>query len=186
MKLLRANPAPNVEGIDALPGRSNYFIGPDPAAWRTGISHYARVAYRQVYPGVDLLYYGNGGRLEFDFVVSPGTDPGLIRLRFDGARRIRLERSGDLLLKAAPCGSGFATKLNTGDSALVYSTYLCSRTAHGIAVDAFGNAYTTGYAFSVLPPYDAFVKKLNPAGSALAYSVVLSGSGGTTLARASR
>jgi hypothetical protein len=81
MQLAGANPQPQVEGIEELPGKVNYFIGNDPAQWRTSIPTYAKVNYRNVYPGVDLVYYGNQRQLEYDFVVAPGTDPGVIQLR---------------------------------------------------------------------------------------------------------
>jgi hypothetical protein len=80
MKLLGANTAARGVGLDELPGKSNYFIGNDPKKWRTNGPTYARVRYEVVYPGVDLVYYGNQGRLEYDFVVAPGADPGAIRL----------------------------------------------------------------------------------------------------------
>lgn len=72
MTLVGANSAPPVVGQDELPGKSHYLIGNDPRKWRTDISHYAKVKYEGVYPGVDLLYYGNQGQLEYDFVVSAG------------------------------------------------------------------------------------------------------------------
>jgi hypothetical protein len=59
-------------GLEKLPGISNYFIGNQPANWRTHVSQYARIQYEGVYPGIDLVWYGSQGRLEFDFVVSPG------------------------------------------------------------------------------------------------------------------
>jgi Beta-propeller repeat/Abnormal spindle-like microcephaly-assoc'd, ASPM-SPD-2-Hydin/Cep192 domain 4 len=81
MQLIGANPNPTAGGIDALPGKSNYFIGNDPGKWRTNVPTFARVKFRGVYPGVDLAYYGNqGGQLEYDFVVAPGADPRAIRL----------------------------------------------------------------------------------------------------------
>ena len=69
MKLVGANPAPQMVGLDKLPGESNYFIGNDPKNWHTSIPTYAKVRYQDVYPGVDMLYYGNQGQLEYDFVV---------------------------------------------------------------------------------------------------------------------
>ena len=84
LKLLRANPAAKVTGLDELPGKSNYFIGNDPKKWRTHVPTYGRVRYENVYPGVDLVYYGNkGGQLEYDFVVAPGADLGPIALAID-------------------------------------------------------------------------------------------------------
>jgi hypothetical protein len=80
MKLVGANERANVTGIDEVPGKSNYFIGNDPKKWRTNVPNYARVKYANVYPGVDLVYYGNQGKLEYDFVVQPGADPQSIQL----------------------------------------------------------------------------------------------------------
>lgn len=103
MRLVGANPASRAEGVDELPGRSNYFVGSDPKMWRANVPNYARVLYRNMYPGVDLLYYGNQGQLEYDFVVAPGADPRSIRLHIQGARNVQLDSSGDLVLEA---GSG--------------------------------------------------------------------------------
>jgi hypothetical protein len=80
MKLVGANPNPKIVGADELPGKSNYFIGNDPKKWRTNVPNYAKVKYANVYPGVDLVYYGNQGKLEYDFVVQPGADPRQIAL----------------------------------------------------------------------------------------------------------
>jgi hypothetical protein len=81
MKLLGANRGAAVMGQAELSGRSNYFIGNDPKKWHTDVPNYAEVRYQDVYPGVDLVYYGNqGGQLEYDFVVAPGADPNSIKL----------------------------------------------------------------------------------------------------------
>jgi len=85
-------------GSDELPGRSNYFIGNDPAKWHRDIPQFARVSYQNVYPGVDLVYYGNQGRLEYDFKVAPGADPRQIALRFEASQKLRLDGHGNLLL----------------------------------------------------------------------------------------
>jgi uncharacterized repeat protein (TIGR01451 family) len=96
MRLQGANSKAKVSGAEPLPGKSNYFIGNDPAKWHRNIPQFARVNYAAVYPGVDLVYYGNQGQLEYDFRVAPGADPGQIVLNFDGASA-RLD-SGDLVL----------------------------------------------------------------------------------------
>jgi len=70
MKLIAANPNPRITGLDELPGKSNYFIGSDPKKWHTNVPHYARVKYEGVYPGIDLIFYGNQRQLEYDFVVA--------------------------------------------------------------------------------------------------------------------
>jgi hypothetical protein len=80
MRLIGANANATVTGADELPGRSNYFIGNDPKKWRTNVANYAKVKYQNVYPGVDLVYYGNQRQLEYDFVVAPGADPSTIAL----------------------------------------------------------------------------------------------------------
>ena len=69
-----------IDGLEPTGGISNYFIGNDPAKWRTNVPNYAKVKYAGVYPGVDLVYYGNQGQLEYDFVVAPGADPKVITL----------------------------------------------------------------------------------------------------------
>ena len=90
---------PAVEGEDRLPGRSNYFIGNDPARWRQDVPLYGKVRYRDVYPGIDLVYHGRQRQLEYDFVVAPGADPGRIRLKVDGARGLSLDAEGNLVVK---------------------------------------------------------------------------------------
>jgi len=101
MRLLGSNRAATAIGADALPGRSHFFMGPDPSRWRRGVPQFARVEYRDVYPGVDLAYHGREGRLEYDFVVRPGADPRAIRLRFAGASSLRIDARGDLVLATA-------------------------------------------------------------------------------------
>ena len=98
MGLVGAAPAPPVSGIEELPGKANYFIGSDPARWRTNVPTYARVHYREVYPGIDLLYYGNQRQLEYDFVVAPGADPMKIVLSFKGADKLEIDAQGELVL----------------------------------------------------------------------------------------
>src|SRR5213593_2593929 len=100
MKLLGANPTPSVTGVEELPGRSNYFIGNDSKKWRANVPTYAKVEYRDVYPGVNLVYYGNQRQLEYDFVVSPGADPKAITLAFDGVDGAAIDGLGDLVLRA--------------------------------------------------------------------------------------
>ncbi len=98
MSLAGANPRATVSGVDPLPGKSNYFVGNDPAQWRTGVANYARVSYQKVYPGIDLVYYGNQRQLEYDFVLDPGADPHDIALRIGGANRASVSSLGDLVL----------------------------------------------------------------------------------------
>jgi hypothetical protein len=100
MSLVGAAPAPLVSGSEELPGKMNYFTGKDPAKWRTNVPTYAKVHYRDVYPGIDLVYYGNQRQLEYDFVVAPGADPKKIVLGFKGADKVGIDSQGDLVLHA--------------------------------------------------------------------------------------
>ena len=235
MKLVGANPDPQLSGLEEQPGKVNYFIGNDPAKWRTNVPTYARVEYRDAYPGVNLVYYGNQRQLEYDFVVAAGADPGVIRLSFEGVDKLTLDGHGNLVFQAAAgriiqrspvvyqeiggirreiagryvlrgkTRVGFQvaaydrTKPLVIDPVLIYSTYLGGsgggsdggEGGRGIAVDASGNAYVTGFTVSTdfpttpgtLQPasgggfFQAFITKLNPTGSALVYSTYLGGSG---------
>jgi hypothetical protein len=231
MKLTGANAANRVMGEDELPGKVNYFIGNDPSKWRTNVATYAKVKYEAVYPGVDLVYYGNQGHLEYDFVVAPGADPKGIRLRLQGAGKLRVDEKGDLLIGkageevrfekpvvyqaiegvrkpvegsyvlAAANSFGFHVgEYNHSlplviDPVLAYSTYLGgdgNNSGSGIAVDASGNAYVTGFTSATNFPTanalqpnlkvnqvqfsDAFITKINASGTALIYSTYLGGS----------
>ena len=101
MQLVGANPHPEVVGLEELLGKSNYFIGNDPSKWRTDVPTYAKVQYQDVYPGVDLVYYGNQRQLEYDLVVAPGADPEAIQLAFEGNENLEIDAEGDLVLDSA-------------------------------------------------------------------------------------
>ncbi|HET9306887.1 MAG TPA: SBBP repeat-containing protein [Candidatus Sulfotelmatobacter sp.] len=90
MKLAGANPAASMIATDPLRGKSNYFLGNDPAKWRTNVPQFSRVRYENIYPGINLVFYGNQGRLEYDFQVAPGADPSQAELEFHGAKNLEL------------------------------------------------------------------------------------------------
>jgi uncharacterized repeat protein (TIGR01451 family) len=98
MKLAGANPNATMSGTEQLPGKSNYFIGNDPAKWRAGVPQFARVRYDSIYPGINLVFYGNQGHLEYDFQVAPGSDPSQAELEFHGAKQVELSE-GALVIK---------------------------------------------------------------------------------------
>src|SRR5438309_8731411 len=113
MKLVGANQAANVTALDELLGKTNYFIGNDPKKWRTDVPTYGKVKYEGVYPGVDLVYYGNQRQLEYDFVVAPGADPKAITLAIENRnpkiaarqskiqnRKSKIDSNGDLVVEA--------------------------------------------------------------------------------------
>jgi hypothetical protein len=229
MKFAGANPEPQIEGVGAFSGKSNYLIGNDPSKWRQNVASYEKVRYRSVYPGIDLIYYGNQRQLEYDFVVAAGADPNAIKLDFDGVKQIWVDDQGDLVLNTGDAEvrqnkpvtyqevddrrQEIASQYVVGESGEVgfkigaydrsrplvidpvlrYGTFLGgdqSESAEGIAVDAAGNAYVTGYTASLtFPtknpvqaekagfPEDAFVTKLNRDGSDLVFSTYLGGDG---------
>ena len=100
MRLAGANQNASVTGADRLPGKSNYFLGNDPAKWRSGVPQFARVRYENIYPGINLVFYGNQGRLEYDFQVAPGADPTQAELEFNGAKKLEL-KEGALVIRSA-------------------------------------------------------------------------------------
>ncbi len=168
------NPAAELQGVNPLPGKSHYMMGSDPAQWRTDVPQFGGVRCHEVYPGIDLVYYGNDGELEFDFVVAPGADPASIRLALDSAGHPVLHTAGDLVLDGLrlrkprvyqgsrrvsgryrlhereatfELGAYDRSQPLVIDPVLSYSTYLGGTggsSGEGIAVDAAGNIYVTG------------------------------------------
>jgi hypothetical protein len=100
MKFVGANADPRITGEDRQAGTVNYFTG-KPEQWRTKIPTYARVRYRSLYPGIDLVFYGNNRELEYDLAVSPGANPRQIKLGIAGAESLRLDADGNLVMKTA-------------------------------------------------------------------------------------
>lgn len=100
LQFVGANPNPTVVGAGRQDATSNYFIGNDPTHWRANVANYDRVIYRDVYPGIDIVFYGNQSQFEYDFLVAPGADPGVIRLRIDGSQGMQLDATGNLVLNA--------------------------------------------------------------------------------------
>jgi photosystem II stability/assembly factor-like uncharacterized protein len=225
MKLVGADPAAKVIGLDQLPGKSNYFIGNDPKKWRVNVPNYARVKYEHVYRGIDLVYYGDNRQLEYDFIVAPGADPNRICFAVAGVDKLQIDEMGDLVFstvagevrqqkpsvyqrlngskKSIPgryvrrgerivgfeLGAYDPGKPLVIDPVLSYSTYLGgsnSDSASCITVDSAGNAWVAGNTGSVdfptknpiqpfVPFTDAFITKLDAAGSTLVYSTYLGG-----------
>lgn len=101
LKFLGAANSPKAILEEELPGVSHYYQGKDPAKWRTGVKHYARARFSEVYPGVDVLFYSGEKRMEYDFVVAPGADPSVIRMAWTGVEATRVDESGDLVVTTA-------------------------------------------------------------------------------------
>jgi hypothetical protein len=104
LQLMGANPNAQSTGVQPLPGVSNYLLGNDPQQWVTDVPHYGQVQYQDVYPGINLEYYGNAHQqLEYDFVLAPGADPATIGVTFQGTTGIHLDAGGNLVL-STPVG----------------------------------------------------------------------------------
>ncbi len=99
MEWLGSRPDAAVAGVGELPGKSNYFIGSDPKQWHVGVPAFGRVSYKGIYPGIDLVFYGNQRHLEYDFVISPGADPNAIKLKISGSRGLRVDKNGNLFVR---------------------------------------------------------------------------------------
>lgn len=101
MQLVGASPTARPEAEVPLQGKANYLVGDRPSDWKTGVPTYGRVTYREVYPGIDVSYYGDQGQFEYDFIVAAGTDPSIVTLGFEGAQAVTLDDRGDLVLTVA-------------------------------------------------------------------------------------
>lgn len=98
MRMVGRNAKPRIEGLSPQSAKTNYFIGKDPRRWKTNTSSYGRIKYHEVFPGIDLDFYGNQQRMEYDYIVAPGADPNKIKLEFKGADRIHVDAQGDLII----------------------------------------------------------------------------------------
>ncbi|MBA3966653.1 MAG: hypothetical protein H0X47_12940 [Nitrospirales bacterium] len=99
MQLVASNPFPTIAGERKLSGKAHYFKGSDPIKWQKNVSTYAQVRYAEIYPGIDLVYYGNQQQLEYDFIIAPGEDPSSITINFQGVDTLNIEPNGDLILQ---------------------------------------------------------------------------------------
>jgi hypothetical protein len=97
MSFAGGNTQPQLTAEQPLPGKVNYYLGGDPTRWRTDIPTYGKVRYHHAYPGIDVVYYGRGGKVEYDFVVQPGADPNQIRMRFVGVEDAKLDEQGNVV-----------------------------------------------------------------------------------------
>jgi hypothetical protein len=101
IKLIGANPVARCVGLEELSGKSSYFIGNDPTQWQSNISNYAKVKIEDIYPGIDLVYYGKQHVLEYDWIVAPGADPNAIRFNVEKSEKLKLDGAGNLVLDGA-------------------------------------------------------------------------------------
>jgi hypothetical protein len=166
MELVGADPRAVALAEDQLSTRVNYFLGNDPQGWRTGVATHARIRYVGVYPGIDLVYYGNQRQLEHDFVVAPGVDPAQIRWRFEGIDSLELEPDGSMAVRVGSSALSFRPpqvyQLNHGERQLVPAAYRLGP----------GSPEEVGFAVALYDPTRPLV--IDPI---LAYSTFLGGLG---------
>jgi hypothetical protein len=96
MQFVGANSDPVIKGMDEQEAKSHYFIGNDSSKWHLNVPNYAKVAYQDLYSGIDAVFYGNGQQLEYDFCVAPGANPQAVRLHMAGAKELTIEQDGSL------------------------------------------------------------------------------------------
>jgi len=98
MQFAGASAQAQISGDTELPGKINYLTGNDPAKWHTGVATFAKVRVGELYPGINLVYYGNQRQLEYDFTVTPGANPNAVRIHFDGVDKVAISKQGELIL----------------------------------------------------------------------------------------
>src|SRR4051794_22838021 len=173
--LVGASGAGRPQGSAMLPGRINSLVGKDPAGWRRGIRAFREIRYGSVYPGVDLLYHGRQGVLEYDFKLAPGASPTVPRLRVSGAR-LSLNRSGDLLLNAGGATlrqrKPVAYQLVAGHRQVVPARFVVDRGQIGFAVGNYDRSKPL-----VIDPQLVYGTLLGGSTGAVANGVAVDGSG---------
>lgn len=98
INLVGSNLSPQMMGVDELPGKSNYFLGNNQENWITDVKNYSKVQYSKVYNGIDLIFYGNHEKLEYDFIVSPGANPDAIVMQIDDCNDKTFDENCNLIL----------------------------------------------------------------------------------------
>jgi hypothetical protein len=96
LTFLNANKTPDIVAVDPQEGKVNYLIGKDPKQWKTNVPTYKSVLYKEVYPGIDIKFYGNNRQMEYDVVVKPGADPSQVRFSYEGIQGLNIAENGDL------------------------------------------------------------------------------------------
>ncbi|HLK21042.1 MAG TPA: SBBP repeat-containing protein [Bryobacteraceae bacterium] len=178
--VLVGSQARSIEPMELLSQKVNYLIGPDASHWATGVAQYGRLVYRQVYPGIDAVFYGAGAGLEDDFVVEPYADPAQIQLEFRGARKIRIDRRGDLLVET---GAGTIRQrkprvyqqLPDGERKEIAGRFVRrGRRAAGFELARYDRSRPL-----VIDPVTDFATGFGGSGTDVAYGVALDSSGNT-------
>lgn len=177
MQLAGANPHVQVRAVDKLPGTANYFIGNNSLKWHPSVPTYKKINYRDIYPGIDLIYYGNRSQLEYDYIVAPGADPTKIRMRLRGVRKIHIDSNGDLRLVEADGAVIFHAPVvyQTNESGRHFvrgSFRLLSRSTVGFSIGPYDHARSV-----TIDPILAYSTYLGGSGQDLAHGIAVDASG---------
>lgn len=130
--------------MNLLEYKCNYFLGNDQSKWRTDVPNYTSVTYQEVYPGIDLKYYGDGRQMEYDFIVPPGADYSQIKVQYEGAKSLTVNASGDLVIETA---WGYVTE----KVPIIYQLDGANRVA---ITGTYRVADNRSFGFSLGPEYD--------------------------------
>jgi hypothetical protein len=137
LRMVHANPAPTIEPLDRMAAQTNYMIGAR-SQWRTGVANYERVRYHGIYPGVDIVYYGNHGQLEYDFEMQAGVSPDAIRMEFAGAETLAITPEGDLAIYAGGIHTVQKKPVILQDGRRIAGRYtLLARNEAGLVLDGY-------------------------------------------------
>jgi len=181
LEMIGANPEARTEGQDELPGKVNYLVGNDPKKWQINIPTYLKVHYQEIYPGVELVYYGNRRQLEYDFVIAPGGSLKPIKFRIAGADRIRLDEEGNLVLTIGHAEATLHTPLvyqvmNRGDRHEVKASYIVKGNEVRFKVAGFDSAKPL-----IIDPVLSYSTLLGSGGGESASGIAIDASGNAYL-----
>jgi len=176
-KLVGSAAKPTIVGEELQPGRVNYFIGNDPRKWHTNVASYARVRYHNVYPGIDLVYYGNHKQLEYDFALAPGANPNRIQFEIKGAKNVSIDANGDLILNTGTGELRFQSPVvyqeSGGSRVPVQGGYVMQDSTHiGFRLAALDTTKTT-----VIDPALVYATYLGGSGDDQPTGIAVDGSG---------
>ena len=151
----------SIEALDKKEGRVNYILGNDPTNWKINIPTYGAILYKNVYPGIDMKFYGTNNQLEYDIIVSPQADPSKVLLSYQGVKKLSLSPTGDL-------------EISLGEGSLIQKKPHVYQTISGARKEIEGRFIVAGntYGFEVAPYDKGYPLIIDPV---LVYSTYLGG-----------
>jgi hypothetical protein len=183
MQMIGANPNGRLTGVNQLPGARNYLQGADRTHWLSGVPSFTQVAYHNLYPGIDMLFYGNDkGQLAYDFSVTAGANPAAIQLAFTGPQGVTLDGAGNLVLQT-PFGNftehaPIVYQVVHGVHRPVTARYVVPDAGHvGFQIGAYNHSLPL-----VIDPYFSYSGYLGGSGTDAAYAIAVDAGGNAYVA----